>query len=530
MRSLPLRSCSSVARCALLSLPLLLSPVGCGSSAKPASAPDDGGTDAPAPGPLSLEAGEAAEIPVQDGAAKLRLATPLGTEKYVVILGSTKVDRLSGTYPYSVALDPIDASDPAAGTSAEKLTGCAISSSAWQQAPTNDPAPTGAAPAVGEKRQLLISGETIDAQVYAVSPTAVVWADVTAGHVANLDKAFVDDFLKDWDAVILPRERQVFGTESDLDHDGRVGLVFSPLTYQQNSAVAFFSLCDLPALTGCGAGNGGEFLYLTPPDVIAAPYNTPAAIKEVLAHETGHMMHFNRKVLRNGLKNQADSLYMGEGFGALAQDVIGYQGGNLYVTQAGLAQLESFSLADVLKDGAGYDSARDGGMRGGAYLFTRWLYDRAGGDLANADGTITNKGGPAFVRALYDAKTSVASSIATATGAALADVQMDFYTTLAMSNRDEAGGVAPKNGCFAYLPSIKDPVTTKTRGTDLYMTFHGTQKMGGPKVQPAGAPSGTIRVGGVELLTLDAAQAGELDLTVTIDAAALPRVRIARVK
>lgn len=495
-------------------------PLACGGKQNPSTTPstDDAGSDAPAPGPLTLAPGEAAEVPVgEDGVGRIKLGTPAGTEKFIVVLGSTKLDKVSGTYPYSLALDPIDGDTPA-----QKLEGCSLSSTDWSKPETNDPAPSGTAPAMGTKRKLEANGETIDAEVYAVSKTAVVWADVTTAHPAKLDKAFVDAFLADWDDVILPRERAVFGVESDLDGDGHIGLVFTPLTY--TTAVAYFTGCDLKTLSGCPAGNNGEFLYLTPPDVIAPPYNTPAAMKEILAHETGHLLHFNRKVIRNGLADWSDSGYMAEGLGALAQDVIGFQAGNLYVTKAGLDQIDAFSLADVFKDRAKYDSKRDGSMRGGAYLFTRWLYDRAGGDLANKDGTIESKGGPTLIRALLDSKDSVATAISTVAKAESPAVVMDFYTALAMSNRTPA----PKNPCFAYLPTVSDPVTGRQRGADVFAEFHG-QKMQGPKLQSSSAPSGTIRTGGVELLSLDAKSAGELHLTVSTDAAAGPRLRIARI-
>ncbi len=498
---------------------------GCGSSASPGSpaTPADAGSETPAPTALTLAAGEAVEVAVTDGVGKIRLATPTGTEQFVVVLGSTKLDRTSGSYAYSLALDPIDGDTPAT-----KLDGCALTSADWSKVtPAAETPPSGTAPAVGTTRQLVANGETIDAKVVAVSKTAVVWADVTAAHPATLDQTFIDAFIKDWDDIILPRERQEFGIESDLDGDGHVGLIFSPTTY--STAVAYFTQCDLKTLAGCGAGNHGEFLYLTPPANIAPPYNTPNAMKEILAHETGHLIHFNRKVLRNGLNAWGDSGYMDEGLGALAQDVIGYQAGNLYVTVAGLAQLDTFSLADIVKDGAQYDSTRDGAMRGGAYLFVRWLYDRAGGDLANADGTITSKGGPAFIRAMIDDPATVEKAIGTTGKVVMADAEMDFYTTLAMSNRDVNGGVAPKNACFAYLPTVTDPLTTDQRGANLYASFHG-QKMVGPKVQAASAADGKLRVGGVELLSLPATAAGELDLSLTVDATALPRVRIARVK
>jgi len=498
---------------------------GCGgSSENPAQPAADSGTtpEDSAPSALSLQAGEAAELPTEGGVARVRIAAPKGDERFIVIFGSTSFDRAFSA-PYTVSTDPIEGETPAT-----VLKDCAIKPDAWASAPApTDPVPTGTAPAVGTKKQLYAGGELIDAEVFATSATAVVWRDITPAHTANLEKAFVDDFLADFDKLILPRERTVFGMESDLDGDGRIGLVLTPLTYK--TAVAYFTGCDLKQMTGCGTGNKGEFLYLTPPDVIAMPYNTPAAMKEILAHELGHLIHFNRKVLRNTLADQPDSAYMAEGLGALAQDTIGFQAGNLYVTMAGLQNIDQFSLSETLKDRANYDSKRDGPMRGGSYLFARFLYDRAGGDLANMDGTITNKGGPAFIRALLDDKTSVTSAIGTVGMAKIADVAMDFYTALAMSNRDAAGGVTAQNPCFRYLPVVSDPVTMRPRGTDVFATFHGS-KMTGPKTQPITNPTGTIRFGGVEYFTLDAKAPGELAVTISVDASLAARVRVARVK
>ncbi|MGZ3452586.1 MAG: hypothetical protein ACXVEF_23455 [Polyangiales bacterium] len=508
----------------LLSLSFFL--VACGSSATtPAPAAEDSGTDAEVSvpsGPLTLENGEVAEVP-GDGTFRVRLATPTGTEGFVIVLGSTRFDRTSGTFPYSIALDPIEGD-----TAATIANGCSIDAAAWSTPPKTETPPSGTAPAVGTKRTLQIGGTAIDAEVMAVGTTAVVWRDVSATSMANLDAAFVTAFLDDFEKVIVPRERAIFGVESDQDGDGHIGLVFSPLTYS-DMAIAYFSGCDLQALTGCPEGNKGEFIYLTPPDVIAPPYNTPAAMKEILAHETAHLVEFNRKVLRNGITGNPDSAYMAEGIGALAQDVIGFQAGNLYVTQAGLQQLDAFSLANVLKDHAAYDSKLDGTMRGGAYLFARFLYDRAGGDTVGTDGSVATKGGPAFFRALLDDKTSVTAALGTVGKVSVPDVAMDFFTALAMSNREHVKGVAPKNACFAYLPQVNDPVTTKPRGVDLFGMFHG-MPMGGPKLQKASAPSGTIKPGGVELLTVDATGTGELDVTVTVDAGATPRVRIGRIR
>lgn len=489
-----------------------------GASNGPAATADAGPDTTPPSSTLALAAGEVAEAEVVDGVARFKIASAADA-RFIAVIGSTRFDRVSGTAPYSLSLDPIEGDVPAT-----VVTGCALTP--WTAPPAPETPKTGTAPAVGTKRKLFVGTTEIDAEVIAVSSTAVVWADKTAGKPANLEPAFVSEFLADFDKTILPRERTVFGVESDEDGDGHIGLVFSPLTY--DSAVAYFSGCDLKALTGCTPGNNGEFLYLTPPDVIPPPYNTAAAIKEILAHELGHLIHFHRKTLRNALTDQPDSAYMAEGLGALAQDVIGYQAGNLYVTLAGLQSIDELSLAEVLKDRARYDSKRDGPMRGGAYLFARYLYDRGGGDEADKGGAIVNKGGPAFIRALLDSKDSVTTAIGTAGKAKIEDVAIDFYTALAASNRDAAGGVVPKNKCFSYLPTSIDPVTGKQRGADLFATFHGS-KMSGPKLQPIAKPSGTIRFGGVELISVDGF-GSELDLTVTVDPRVTPRVRLVRTK
>lgn len=488
----------------------------------------DGGADGAAGG-FSLEPGEAVELPVEEGIASVRLAPSPGAE-YVAVVVSTKLDTSRGDHAYTAAIG-----DVTAPKEPKRLAGCALSSDMWKgKSVPAEEAPKGTAPAVGTTRTLKVPVgsrlEPVPAEVVAVSDTAVVWLDKSPANPGALDPAFVTEFLADFDKNVLPRTRTIFGTESDTDGDGRVGLVFSPLT--RDSAVAFFRQCDLlEGVTGCGAdsGNKGEFLYLTPPANIAPPYNTPAAIKEILAHELGHLVHFGRKVLKNKLTEWPDSSYMIEGFGGFTQDVSGFQSGNLYVAMAGLDGIGDYSLSEVLGARSTYDSKRDGLLRGASYLFVRYLYDRAGSDTAKADGTIEGRGGPAYLRDVLDAKEGVAQRTATVLGTTPAEMAMDFYTTLALSNGDKAGFAKPQNPCFSYLPVEIDPVTKKPRGADVRAQFHG-QSMKGPKTQKLEAADGKVRSGGVEYLTFQAAAAGPTGLTVTVDAAALPRVRLVRVK
>jgi hypothetical protein len=462
----------------------------------------------------------------RDGTAGERLATPSGNEQFVLILGSTRLEPDPAPFEYSVSVGRSGKAGPS-----RAATSCALASEPWADAPLPiDPPPTGPAPAEKSSRSIDVptaeGATTVAARALSVGEQAIVWADTT--HPTTLDQAFVSQFRDDFEQVIMPRERKLFGTEPDIDGNGRVHLVFSRLTHAR--AVAFFMGCDLlPALAGCASTNHGEYLYLTPPDVIRAPYNTPNAIKEILTHEVSHLLHFNRKVMRNRLAGWPDSLYMIEGVGALAQDVSGYQAGNLYVTKAGLDGIDQFSLSDVLFDERRQDELNDGVLRGAAYLFVRYLYDRGGGD--SVDGIeITNRGGPAFLRALLDAPVSIAAALPKVGHTRVEDVGMDFFTALAMSNRDAIGAVAPSNACFSYLPTVKDPITAKQRGASLFAAFHG-QRMNGPRVGNARSPDGQVRLGGVEYLTLDASpNSSEVAFALQIDPKTAPRLRVGRWK
>lgn len=474
--------------------------------------------------PLALQPGELAEFRVDaSGRTRVRLATPTGAERFLMILGSTRLQRGEQTYGYRLARRELSAASPS-----ELVRGCSLSSEGWKDAvlPT-EPPPAGPAPAQGAARQLQVvtpgGVSSISARAVSIGEHATIWADTT--HPTSLDAAFTAKFLEDFERVILPRARQIFGTEPDLDRDGRIQLVFSSLTRERG--VAFFTGCDLAKLEGCEASNGGEYLYLTPPDAIDPPYNTPNAIKEILTHELGHLLHFNRKVLRNGLTSWHDGVFLAEGIGALAQDVTGYQAGNLYVTQAGLQGIDTFSLGAVF-DARHPEDRVDGVLRGGAYLFVRYLYDRAGGDAVTGL-DIQNRGGPAFWRALLEAREPVGRALFQLTRAQPDDLAMDFFSALALSGREQAGGAAPGNPCFAFLPTVVDPVTGKQRGMNTFASFHGS-RMTGPALGDAAAPDGKLRAGGIEYLTLGASSgASEVAFELEVDPGAEARLRIGRV-
>lgn len=473
---------------------------------------------------LSLAPGEVVELaPGPRGVYGARIATPRGDEQFIIVVGSTSFAPGQGSFDYELSL-----AEAGNGGPARVLTGCSLDSGSWRDAElASEPAPRGPAPELSSTRTFNVPTPTgnvdVSARLLAIGEHSAIWAD--SAHAASLDAAFVSQFLDEFERVILPRSRQIFGTEPDIDGNGRIQLVFSPLTRERG--VAFFTGCDLEPLPGCTGSNVGEYLYLTTPDAIDPPYNTPNAIKEILTHELAHLLHFNRKVLRNDLETWVDGLFLSEGIGALAQDVVGYQAGNLYVTKAGLDGIGDFSLAGVFDVGRREERV-DGVMRGGAYLFARYVYDRAGGDAVSGV-EVQNRGGPALWRALLEAREPVGVALSTVAGSA-EDLAMDFYSALAFGGREHVGGAVPRNPCFSFLATEKDPVTQKQRGTSPFASFHG-MRMTGPALGSARAPDGKLRAGGVEYLAIEAAEAGgELGFELRADSPARARVRIGRWK
>jgi hypothetical protein len=476
---------------------------------------------------LALEPGTAAELELApDGTVHVRLATPGHAERFVLVVASALYDVDDREFAFSVTAGAHGDPSPA-----KVLDGCSISSERFRGAALDDePVPSGKPPAEGATNTLSVptkeGASSVQARALSVGEHAVIWADTT--NPSTLDREFVLQFREDFEKTILPRARAVFGTEPDVDGNGRINLVFSKLT--RDTGVAFFTSCDLlPAEQGCVASNRGEYLYLTPPDAIARPYNTPNAIKEILAHEASHLLHFNRKVLKNRLSSWHEGVYASEGLGALAQDVTGYQSGNLYVALAGLQNIDAVSFGELLLEQRSQEKPRDGILRGAAYWLMRYLYDSAGGDAVNGL-ELQNRGGPAFIRALIDSPKPVGLALAEVAGVPSADIALDFYTALGLSGREAAGGVTPQNACFRFLPTVQDPVTQKQRGANPYAAFHG-QQMSGPKTSSLAAADGKLRQGGVDYLTLEAApNEGELAFTLRVDPRAAPRVRVGRIR
>ena len=375
--------------------------------------------------------------------------------------------------------------------------------------------------------------KTITAKCVHVDTKAAFWLDDTTTPKASIDAQSLTDLADGFGKTILPREQLYFGKESDINSDGLVGVLLSPLV--SKSAMAYVSPCDLldpKVVTYCGHSNEMELIYLSPPSSLSPPYNTAKALLETIAHEFQHAIYFHRKFVMNNITTTNENPYITEGLSALAQDLSGYQAGNLYVQMMTLQKHDVLAVPNLLssKISSYVPQPNDGYMRGGEYFLMRYLFDQAGGESLDSKGMPVDKGGLKWLHAFIDSKDTGETNATKTSGLTLDTLAGDFWTAMALSNRGTGGAAINPDKRYNFLPTTSDPFTARQRGCNLHAAFHGTQ-LTGPKLTALKSADGMLRPGGAEFLNVDAPGAGgSLTFSVTVPAAAKARVRLIRIK
>jgi len=175
-------------------------------------------------------------------------------------------------------------------------------------------------------------------------------------------KAFPEEMAvvlgQTFDQQVYPTLTKLLGAPSDLDHNGRVLLVFTPLLNEWGYNGAF---C-VQDLLFPKTGQPQEVLY----------FRLPQGPSEVdflcgmMGHELTHLIHVTQR-LRRGLA--AEELWLMEGLAAVGQDLAGFPHSNMTRVKAYLQAPPRFSILNL--------DLSEGG-RGGLYLFLRYLVDRFG--------------------------------------------------------------------------------------------------------------------------------------------------------
>ncbi|MCU0663403.1 MAG: hypothetical protein MUC50_13885 [Myxococcota bacterium] len=495
--------------------------------------------------PVVLELGEIRELDTStDGGVSIDLATPNGTETFIVVLmdNAWEVDE---EHSYETRISPSPLPPPNAVVQPlhePPLTRC--------QSPTHGaklpPRGTTPPPGIGQNRVFQVNDATftaaieVNAECVYVGGTLAIWLDrtTTVPAPAAIDETMLAPIAAGFEDTVLPRHRQVFGQESDIDGDGLVHLLFTPIVTALN-VTAYVDTCDLAARPGCLISNGMEIVYVAPPDQIPNPMMASvSSILAVLAHETQHNIFFYRKFMLNHQEQLAENPYLAEAFSSMAEDLSGYGNGTFYVWASALTSLEAVSGPDLIDPSVQmYIADRDIPLRGAAYLLLRYLFEQMGGNEFEKGNILIDEGGIAFLQALVSSKELGQTNLEQQIGRPIGDVLFDWYTTLAVSNRKaEDGSALNSDPQFNYQPATEDLDTRSStgkperHGVDLFAMNPMTgQNLSGPPMTPIGHADGKLRPGGVEYLRVVASEpGGRLAIVFKPEAGVTLRGRIVR--
>ena len=475
-----------------------------------------------------LEAGEVLQAVT---GAPFTLPAPDGDEQFMVILYDLG-DKKGATHQYDVSVTMPSSLAPAAIPASPSLPAGFMPPQfplPEQFGPRATPAARSELPEVGEVENFQVSSGyfavTIEAEVMLVTDTLVIYKDITTENpLPDVDLKMMEDMAGYFQDLIQPRERFFWGQESDVNGDEHVSMLFTHLV-NEYGAYAYVTQCDLMDPDVCGYGNEQELIYvaiMNPDDHI----KTAESFGELVAHEFNHSIYFYRKFINNGAEDWDENVYVTEGMSALAQDLTGFARGNQFVASAGLSEINDVSLPDLHGgDDHAYDPNRDGALRGAGYLYLRYLFDQAGGEVMDAEGNLSPSCAATMLGEWMDSPLTGIELIEAMTGLTYEELGVNWFTALALSNRPGAGPIDP---VFSYLPVTTDPITENQRGMDLWGSVLGMFDLTGPAVQDIQDADGTLRAGGVEYLMVTAAKPGPITIEIDTTNATAPGCRVVR--
>lgn len=254
-----------------------------------------------------------------------------------------------------------------------------------------------ATPSVGSTRTFEVFNKddeftTVTAEVKYVGENVVLYQDVKAPS-GGFTAADFANFAALFDDPIFPTVTEAFGEPSDVDDNGRIIVLFTPVVNEMtpkgsNGFVAgFFYGIDL---TNHTSSNRAEIFYSIVPDPNGqfgdrrSLSDILRAVPPVLAHELQHMIHFRQKVME--LDAAPEVLWLSEALAHAAEELVAdaleargdaqtafdFRLSNL--TRAFLYMEEPTAVSLVNTDGQGTIEER-----GAQWLFIKYLGEHFGG-------------------------------------------------------------------------------------------------------------------------------------------------------
>lgn len=316
--------------------------------------------------------GEVIPVPMVSGVGTITLPTPNRDESYMLILYS-----LSPAYGFTFfQINGGTEFLPSPVLRSRSLHGDLRQ---WEEAlaPLGPPPiirqPTRQAPQVGDQREFWASAggsfTRVKATLKRIGIHSYIYVDNrTPGGVLTQDN--LNDLGQEFDSSIYATMRRVYGSESNVDGDPLVTILFTQVVNQQDYS-GFFHPNDL--FPDQPHSNGREMFYMRIPDAQNPYAHLRSKLKAVLAHEMQHMINYNQHVF---VRKRAlgEALWLNEALSHVAQDVVGYPETNVNFVRDYLANPPETSVTRPTRNA-------DDAERGAEYLFLRYLVDQLGEGL-----------------------------------------------------------------------------------------------------------------------------------------------------
>ncbi|HEU4996235.1 MAG TPA: hypothetical protein VFT29_15570 [Gemmatimonadaceae bacterium] len=180
------------------------------------------------------------------------------------------------------------------------------------------------------------------ARVVAITDAAVVLADT-----ANPEGGFTDEEYREFgmamDTLVNPVDTAAFGAPSDIDNNGKVGILFTravnALTAQGSSGgiiLGFYYVRDLlPRFSpfgDCAGSNMSEMFYTLVPDpngAVNGNVRTKSFVRGLttgtIGHEYQHLINASRRMYINRTPQVDEETWLNEGLSHIAEELIFYR-------------------------------------------------------------------------------------------------------------------------------------------------------------------------------------------------------------
>ncbi len=155
-----------------------------------------------------------------------------------------------------------------------------------------------------------------------------VWLEDLENPVGGFTTEDIQQMSREFDARIYTTVTSFFGLPTDLDGNGRIGVVLTKRVNEMSGVAGFVTPSDLIPRFACPGSNDGEIYYGFVPDpsgVAGDPMSRDAVMAiavPTIAHEFTHIIQLGNRVIVNGL--EPHSVWIMEGQARLAEEITGH--------------------------------------------------------------------------------------------------------------------------------------------------------------------------------------------------------------